>query len=264
MMIARLPRLFLLLLTLGISLGWADIVRGQPPVTVFAAVSLKNAVDEVAARFEQATGTRTSLTYGGSSALARQILYGAPAQVFISANTAWMDMLQQERLLEPQSRVSLLTNRLVLIGGSGTTISLTVEPGMDLVGALDGGRLAIALIDAVPAGIYGRAALETLGVWQAVRGSIAQTDNVRAALRLVAVGEAPLGIVYATDARADPAVRVLGVFPGDSHPPILYPAARLARDDSDASRAFFAYLTSPEARAVFRRHGFGLPDEEGT
>ena len=252
-------RRLLLALTLWAMSGLAGMARAEPPVIVFAAASLKEALDEVAERFEADTGTQVSRSYGGSSALARQIQYGAPAQVFVSANAAWMDVLQDDGLLVAGTRRPLLANTLVLIGGMDRDISLMIEPGMDLLAALNGGRLAMALVNAVPAGIYGRAALVSLGVWDRVQGRIAQTDNVRAALRLVAVGEAPLGIVYATDAAAEPRVRVLGVFPEDSHPPILYPAARLAQDDSAAAQAFYEFLTGPQARAIFQRRGFGTP-----
>jgi molybdate transport system substrate-binding protein len=256
----------ILIVTLGLMLlallGGTGAVRAQPTVTVFAAASLKNALDDVAARFERTSKTRVSLSYGASSALARQIQYGAPAQIFVSANILWMDSLQNDGLLVSRTRVNLLANRLVLIAHRGSGISLTVEPGMDLVGALQGDRLALALIQAVPAGVYARAALQSLGIWDQVKDQTAQTDNVRAALRLVAVGEAPLGIVYATDATVDADVRALGLFPKDSHPPILYPAARLAQDDSAASQAFFAFLTGPEALAVFQQYGFTIPAKD--
>lgn len=238
--------------------------RAEPAVIVFAASSLKLALDEVSTEFEQASGHHVSLSYGGSSALARQIEYGAPAQVFLSANPDWMDFLQSKSLLIPDSRVSLLTNRLVLIAAPGTKVEIPIEPGMDIITALAGERLAMALIDAVPAGIYGQAALRSLGVWDGVRGHIAQTDNVSAALRLVAAGEAKLGIVYATDASAATNVRLLGVFPADSHPPILYPAARLIDGDAAPSRAFFDFLQGSQARAVFTTHGFGVPDRGGS
>jgi molybdate transport system substrate-binding protein len=253
------PYRLLLALTLWMMSGLAGLTRAEPPVIVFAAASLKEAMDEVAERFQADTGVQVSRSYGGSSALARQIQYGAPAQVFVSANAAWMDVLQGDGLLVPGTRRPLLANRLVLIGGADRDVSLLVEPDMDLLAALNGGRLAMALVDAVPAGIYGRAALVSLGVWDRVQGRIAQTDNVRAALRLVAVGEAPLGIVYATDAAADPRVRVLGVFPSGSHPPILYPVARLKQDDSAAALAFYDFLRGPQARAIFQQRGFGTP-----
>lgn len=261
-MTMRAPsRRLLLALTLWAMSGLAGMVRAEPPVIVFAAASLKEALDEVAERFEAETGTKVSRSFGGSSALARQIQYGAPAQVFVSANAAWMDVLQDEGLLVAGTRRPLLANTLVLIGAADRDLSLSIEPGMDLLAALNGGWLAMALVDAVPAGMYGRAALESLGVWDQVEGRIAQTGNVRAALRLVAVGEAPLGIVYATDAAAEPRVRVLGIFPENNLPPILYPAARLAQGDNEAARAFYDFLTGPQARAIFQRRGFGTPAE---
>ena len=254
-MTLNLPRLLSVLL-LGATIAAAPAAQAGPRITVFAAASLKNALDDVAAAFEQGQDFEVSLSYAGSSGLARQIQLGAPAQIFISANTTWMDALEVLGLLVPGSRVDLLGNQLVLIAGSEADIDLKIAPGMDLAGALQGGRLATALVDAVPAGIYGRAALVSLGVWDQVQDRTVQTDNVRAALRLVALQEAPLGIVYATDAAAEPRVRVVGVFPRDLYPPITYPAALTGPQDSAAARAFFRFLAGPEARVIFRRHGF--------
>ena len=232
-------------------------------VTVMAAASLRGALDEVAALYAAETGDRVNRAYAGSSALARQIQQGAPAQVFISANADWMDVLDAAGLLAPGTRADLLTNRLVLIAAPGTDMQLAPREGADLAGALGAGRLAMALVDAVPAGIYGKAALVSLGLWEQVAGRLAQTSDVQAALRLVALGEAPMGIVYATDSAAAPEVRVLGAFPEDSHPPIRYPAAILAEGDSAGARAFLAYLHGAAAGEVFRRHGFGLPGDGG-
>lgn len=255
-------RLFLFLaLTLWAAMGFAPLAaKAGQPVTVFAAASLQTALDDVASLYAQTTGNQINISYGGSSALARQIQYGAPAHLFLSANTAWMDVLAEQGLLQPGTRVDLLSNRLVLIAPSDSEISLVLRPNMELAGALGDGRLAMALIDAVPAGIYGQAALQSLGQWASVQDRIAQTDNVRAALRLVSVGEAPLGIVYATDAAADPAVQVLGVFPESSHPKILYPLAQLQDGNIAEARAFADFLTGPQARAIFDRHGFGRPE----
>lgn len=247
-------------LALWLAASGTTTAIAEPRVTVFAAASLKNAMDEIAANFELTSATRVNLAYAGSSALARQIQYGAPAQIYISANIIWMDLLENAGFLVSGTRVDLASNRLVLIAGPGMpgkTNTIEIEPGMDLAGALQDNRLAMALVNAVPAGIYGRAALISLGAWDKVQEQIAQTDNVRAALRLVALGEAPLGIVYATDAAAEPQVQILGVFPKGSHPPIVYPAARLAQDDTAASQAFFDFLTGPTARAILERHGFG-------
>ncbi len=229
----------------------------ETPVTVFAAASLKSALDELVSIYDGPV----QVSYGGSSTLARQIQQGAPADLFISANTAWMDVLEQDALIVDASRKTLLTNRLVLIAGREVRTDLVIEPGFDLAGVLGQEHLAMALVDAVPAGIYGAAALRALGVWEQVAPRVAQTDNVRAALMLVALGEAPYGIVYATDAAASPDVRVVGVFPEDTHPPIRYPAARVAGGQADPAQAFLDFLASPRAGDVFRSHGFGLPGD---
>ncbi len=222
-------------------------------VTVFAAASTKTALDEVAARYAEATGNRAVVSLAGSSALARQIEAGAPADVFISANTDWMDRLEAQGLVDPASRRDLLGNTLVLIATGGDPVAIT--PDLDLPAMLGEGRLAMALVDAVPAGIYGKAALESLGLWQGVAPRVAQADNVRAALALVASGEAPLGITYATDAQAEPRVRVLGTFPPESHAPIVYPVAAVNGADS---LDFLNFLRSPSARAAFEAQGFAV------
>lgn len=230
-------------------------------VTVFAAASLKTALDAAAAAWSETSGHRVVGVFAGSSALARQIERGAPADLFISANAAWMDRLEGAGAIRPETRRDLVSNTLVLVAhGPGPRGTEPVGPEVDLLGLLGGGRLAMALVDAVPAGIYGKAALESLGLWEAVAPRVAQADNVRAALALVAAGEAPLGVVYATDARAEPAVRVLGAFPRDSHPPIVYPAALTAAGRADPAGAFLAYLSGPAAAALFRAHGFRSGD----
>lgn len=248
-----------LALLLALVLSGAGIAApAQTPVTVFAAASLKSALDEIAQGYAGGTAS-LQVSYGGSSTLARQIAHGAPAQVFVSANSGWMDVLERDGLLVPRTRADLLRNRLVLIAGPDAGPVAAIAPGFDLAGALGSGHLAMALVDAVPAGLYGRAALQNLGVWEQVRAQVLQADNVRAALILVAMGEAPLGIVYATDAAADPRVRVIGTFPADSHPPILYPAALIAAGPGQrAAQAVLDHLRGPEASAVFERHGFGL------
>ncbi|MDK3073639.1 molybdate ABC transporter substrate-binding protein [Sedimentitalea sp. JM2-8] len=228
-------------------------------ITVFAAASLKTALDEISALYAEGGGTAV-VSLGGSAALARQIQYGAPAQVFISANTAWMDALESGGLIDAASRVNLLTNRLVLIAGRDVQTDLAIAQGFDLAGELGSGKLAMALVDAVPAGIYGKSALQSLGVWDAVEPKVAQADNVRAALMLVAMGETDFGIVYATDAAADPRVRVIGLFPPESHPPILYPAAVVAGPAQDQGQAFLDFLRTPAATEVFLRQGFGLAE----
>ncbi|HXX83689.1 MAG TPA: molybdate ABC transporter substrate-binding protein [Casimicrobiaceae bacterium] len=226
-------------------------------ITVFAAASLREALDEQARGFGRASGDKLTLAYAASNALAKQIEAGAPADVFISADVDWMDHLGARKLLAPGSRVDLLGNRLVLIAPAVSRSALSIAPGFPLAAALGTDRLAMANPDSVPAGKYGKAALEALGVWASVRDRIARTENVRAALTLVARGEAPFGIVYATDALAEPRVRVVDMFPAGSHPTIVYPAAVIAASRSaEQARALLAYLASDEGRATWRRHGF--------
>lgn len=240
-----------------LSLAAAFVLFAQPvlaDVTVFAAASLKTALDEIAADFTETTGTKVVLSYGGSSALAKQIAEGAPADIFLSASKQWMDDLDGKGLIQPDSRQDLLGNTLILVGAAGAAPA-TVDASLDLVGMLAGGKLSMALVDSVPAGQYGKEALESLGLWAAVEPSVVQTENVRAALDLVALGEAPLGIVYASDAIAEPKVSVVGIFPADSHKPIVYPAALTANATAEAG-AFLNHLATPEATAVFTANGF--------
>ena len=225
-------------------------------VVVFAAASMANALAEIEERFEEATGHRVVVSLAGSSALARQIQQGAPADVFISASTDWMDRIEADGLIEKGTRFDLLANRIVLVAHGKQGAPVAIGPGFDLAALLGKGRLAMALVDAVPAGIYGKAALQSLGVWSAVQSRVAQADNVRAALALVATGEAPYGIVYATDAAASDRVTVVGTFPADSHPAIVYPVADLANRDFPAEAQFLEYLRGPEAREAFERQGF--------
>jgi molybdate transport system substrate-binding protein len=231
---------------------------GAAEATVFAAASLKEALDEAARRFDADAGHRTVLAYGASSVLARQIEHGAPADLFISADKEWMDYLATRELIDSKSRVELLSNRLVLVSPAGSRIRLEVARGFRLGEALGPDRLAIADPDHVPAGKYARAALEALGVWAAVSGKIARSENVRAALVLVARGETPLGIVYRTDALAERRVRVVAEFPASSHSPIVYPAALTASSKSLAAPRLLAFLRSPAARAIWEKYGFGV------
>jgi molybdate transport system substrate-binding protein len=224
-------------------------------VTVFAAASLTTAMAQIERSFEAATGHDLVVSLAGSSSLSRQIQQGAPADIFISANTAWMDTIEADGLVEPGTRTDLLGNSLVLVA-HGEAPSAEIGPDLDLKGLLGDGRLAMALVEAVPAGIYGKAALESLDLWRGVAPMVAQTDNVRAALVLVATGEAPYGIVYATDAAAEEAVTVIGTFPAETHPPIVYPVADLATRDTEAEADFLDYLRGAEARAIFEAQGF--------
>jgi len=223
-------------------------------VTLFAAASLKTALDRLAPAAKIATGHELRLVLAGSSALARQIQKGAPADLFVSANEDWMDLLEADGLLARGTRRDLLTNTLVLVGTDPVPVALA-----DLPRALGGARLAMALVDAVPAGIYGKAALASLGLWDSLSPRVAQADNVRGALALVAAGEAPLGVVYATDALAEPRVTVLARFPEGTHPPIRYPVAAIA-PVSPAAQEVLDWLGSPEARAIFAENGFGTPE----
>lgn len=229
-------------------------------VVVFAAASMKTALDEVADTFEATTGHQVTISYAGSNALAQQIIAGAPADLFLSAAVNWMDAVEQAGLVVPGTRADLLGNSLVLIAHSKAAPPVQIGPGFDLAGLLGQEKLAMALVDAVPAGQYGKAALQSLGVWDAVAPSVAQTDNVRAALALVATGEAPFGITYATDAAADDNVTIVGTFPSDSHPPIRYPAALLTGAEDAADRAFFEALSGDAAGAIFAAAGFKVPD----
>ena len=226
-------------------------------VVVFAAASMKNALDAAVGAWGGRGGAPVKVAYAASSALARQIEQGAPASVFLSADLDWMDYLQQRGLIRPESRMNLLGNAIVLIAPRDSPAQGPVGPGMDMAALLGrDGRIAMGQVDSVPAGKYGRAALQKLGLWPQVANRLAQTENVRAALVLVARGETPLGIVYATDAAADAArVRTVGAFPADSHPPVVYPIA-LTRDAVPAAAGFVAWLRSAEAAAHFEGQGF--------
>jgi len=226
-------------------------------VVVFAAASLKNALDDVVASYRIATGKTVTVSYAASSALARQIEQAAPADIFFSADLAWMDYLAGRDLIVAGTQRALLGNEIVLVVPKDSDAAVAI--GFDLAALLGAdGRLAMANIDSVPAGKYGKAALEKLGVWQAVAGRVVQADNVRAALAFVASGEAPAGIVYATDAVAEPRVKVIGTFPADSHPPIVYPVALVASSTNADARAFLGYLESDAAKPAFIKQGFRI------
>ncbi len=229
------------------------------PVLVFAAASLKSALDDVAAQYRAATGQEMTMSYAGSSVLARQILNGAPADIFISANQDWMSVLEDEGLIVTDTHVDLLSNRMVLIAPADAS-ALPDLSSETVVARLEDGPLALALVEAVPAGIYARAALQSLDLWDGVSAFVAQTDNVRAALRLVAIGEAPLGVVYATDATADPDVQLIHLFPAESHPRIVYPAAQVTGTTAENTADVFEFLTGPKARSIFSAHGFLVPE----
>jgi molybdate transport system substrate-binding protein len=228
-------------------------------LVIFAAASLKNALDEIAIDWSKSTSRpMPKISYAASSALAKQIEQGAPADMFISADLDWMDYVGKKNLIQSDTRVNLLGNKIVLIAPRDSRVTVDVKQGIDLAKTLAGGKLAMANVDAVPAGKYGKSALEKLGAWEAVKGSIAQAENVRAALLLVARGEAALGIVYSTDAAAEPNVKVVGIFPDDSHPPIVYPAALVKDTKSADAKPFLDYLKSVKARPAFEKQGFSV------
>ena len=236
--------------------------RAEPrAVIVFAAASLKNALDAIDEEWHREIGESVTAAYAASSTLAKQIENGAPADLFISADPEWMDYLEQRKLIRPGTRSNLLGNSLVLIAPAGSTVSLTIAPGFPLSAALGDGRLAMADPAAVPAGMYGKAALEKLGVWPSVANRIAAAENVRAALLLVGRGEAPLGIVYATDAAIEPRVRIIATFPPGTHPPIVYPIALTGSSENSNAAGLLTYLHGAAARAQFQKAGFTVLDE---
>jgi molybdate transport system substrate-binding protein len=230
----------------------------QQTIIVFAAASMKNALDDVDAAFTKTTGIKVVASYAASSALMKQIEQGAPADVFLSADLNWMDYGGERNLIKNDTRINLLGNRLVLIAAKDSKIgNVTIGPGFDLAALAGDGRIATGDVRAVPAGLYAKAALEKLGIWASVEPKLAMAENVRAALILVARGEAPLGIVYATDAKVEPNVKIVGVFPEDSHPPIIYPAALTANAKPDAA-PYLAFLRSQTAKSIFESYGFAF------
>src|SRR5580700_4541901 len=227
-------------------------------ITVFAAASMKNALDDVDAAFTKKSGIKVVASYDASSALMKQIEGSAPADVFVSADLKWMDYGSQKKLIKNDTRVNLLGNTLVLIAPKDSKIDkVTIEPGFDLAKLAGDGRIATGDVKAVPVGLYAQAALEKLGVWSSVEPKMAMTANVRAALVLVARGEAPLGIVYSTDAKVEPSVKVVGVFPEDSHDPIIYPVAATTGAKPEAA-AYLAFLRSQAAKSIFGSYGFAV------
>ena len=225
-------------------------------VLVFAAASLKNALDDITAQYQRDTGKHVRVSLAASSTLAKQIENGAPADIFISADLDWMDYLAKRNLIKPGTRKNLLGNRLVLIAPKDSSVQVKIQPGFPLAKMLADGKLSMADTASVPCGKYGKASLEKLGVWPSVAGQVVQAENVRAALALVARKEAPLGIVYQTDVAAEPNVKVVGFFPEDTHPPIIYPVALIAESSNPDAAAFLAYLESPKAKLLFEKQGF--------
>jgi molybdate transport system substrate-binding protein len=236
------------------------IISGAVPaepkgVTVYAAASLTNVLQTIGDNFTRDTGVPVKFSFAASSTLARQVEAASPADVFLSADQQWMDYLEQRNRIQKTTRIDLLGNRLALIAPADSTVSLAIGPRFPLVGALNGGRLATGDPDSVPVGRYARSALTALGVWDQVVDRLVRAEDVRAAMTFVARGEAPLGIVYETDAKVDKRVRVVALFPTDSHPPITYPVALTSEASAEALR-FLGYLRTPAATAVFEQFGF--------
>jgi molybdate transport system substrate-binding protein len=244
--------------TVAIAAGLSTAVAQDRSITVFAAASMKNALDDVDAAFTQKTGIKVVASYAASSALIKQIEQGAPADVFVSADLQWMDYGAQKKLIKDDTRINLLGNKLVLIAAKDSKIGdVTIGPGFDLAKLAGDGRIATGDVRAVPVGLYAKAALEKLGAWAAAEPKMAMADNVRAALILVARGEAPLGIVYETDAKVEPGVKVVGVFPESSHEPIIYPVAATTGAKPETAE-YLAFLRSQVAKSVFDKYGFSF------
>ena len=261
MKLCPLLRSFSALLLIAVSLApTAARAQDDAGLTVFAAASLKEALDDAAAAYRKQTGVPVRVSYAASSALARQIEQGAPADVFFSADLEWMDYLQQRNRLDVATRRSLLGNRLVLIAPRASKARVDLKRPATLLAALGDGRLAVGQTRTVPAGKYAKASLESLSLWNGVRPRLAESESVRAALMLVARGETPLGIVYASDAKAEPGVRVVATFPEDSHPPIVYPVAALRGARAAQATRFVQWLASPDADALFTKRGFAVKD----
>ncbi|MDQ8728508.1 molybdate ABC transporter substrate-binding protein [Bradyrhizobium sp. LHD-71] len=251
-----------LLSRLSFILALTLTVLGQPAfaqeknLTIFAAASMKNALDDINTAFTTKTGVKVAASYAASSALARQLEQGAPADFFASADLEWMDYATQKGTINPSTRVNLLGNKLVLIAPKDSTVTnVTIAQGFDLAKLAGDGRIATGDVQSVPVGKYAKAALEKLGSWNAAASKFAMAENVRAALTLVARNEAPLGIVYETDAKVDPGVKIVAAFPADSHPAIIYPVAATKSAKPEAAD-YLAFLKSSAAKAIFEKYGF--------
>jgi molybdate transport system substrate-binding protein len=236
----------------------APALAQEKRLTVFAAASMKNALDDISAAYTAKSGIKIVASYAASSALAKQIEQGAPADIFASADTDWMDYSIGKKTINEPSRVNLLGNSLVLIAPKDSRLDkVAIGPAFDLSKLVGDGKIATGDVKSVPAGKYAKAALEKLGAWQAAEPKFAMTENVRAALALVARGEAPLGIVYSTDAKVEPGVKIVGIFPADSHPAIIYPVAATATAKPEAA-GYLAFLRSSAARTIFEKYGFSF------
>ena len=253
-MFARLAFFFSLFAVLA---GAPQSAAAQQSLTVFAAASLRNALDDVDAAFTRATGIKVTVSYAATSALAKQIEQGAPADVFASADLKWMDYATEHKLIKPETRVNLLGNRLVLIAPKASKLDhVAIDKGFDIAKLAGDARIAVADVKAVPAGRYAKAALTALGVWAAAEPKLAQAENVRAALAYVARGETALGIVYETDAKIEPGVKIVGIFPESSHPPVTYPLAETSASKNPAVARYLHFLRTGAAKTIFDKYGF--------
>jgi molybdate transport system substrate-binding protein len=240
----------------GFAVLFSQPVAAQETLTVFAAASLKNALDDVNAAFTKASNVKVTASYAATSALAKQLEAGAPADVFLSADLKWMDFAVNKKLVKPDTRFNLLGNKLVLIAGKDSKLNdVQIGQGFDIAKLAGDGRIAVADTKAVPAGLYAKAALEKLGAWKAAEPKLAQAENVRATLAFVARGETPIGIVYETDAKVEPNVKIVGHFPDGSYPPVTYPAAATVNAKAAASK-YLAFLRTDAAKDVFEKYGF--------
>jgi molybdate transport system substrate-binding protein len=250
-------RVMLVAALVALTASWSIAAHAQGrDLLVFGAASLKNALDEANAQYQRNAGLKIVVSYGASSALAKQIEGGAPADIFISADLDWMDYVAGHKLIKSETRFNLLGNKLVLVAPADSRINLTIGPNFPLAQALGNDRLAMADPAAVPAGKYGKAALEALGVWSSVSSKIAPAQDVRTSLLLVSRGEAPLGIVYQTDAVADKGVKIVGAFPEATHPHIIYPIAVTTASANPGVAAYIGFLKSPAAKPAFEIQGF--------
>ncbi len=251
----RLAGIFLCF-TLLFGSAASPAVAQDKSLTVFAAASMKNALDDIDAAYTAKTGVKIAASYGASPALAKQIEQGAPADIFASADTDWMDYAIGKKNVNEPTRVNLLGNSIVLIAPKDSKIdNVLIGPGFDLAKLVGDGKIATADVKSVPVGKYAKASLEKLGAWTAAEPKFAMTENVRAALALVARGEAVLGIVYSTDAKVEPGVKIVGTFPADTHPPIIYPVAATTTAKAEAAE-YLAFLRSSSAKAMFEKYGF--------
>ncbi len=236
-----------------------QVSAAQDSLTVYAAASLKNALDDVDAAFTKASGVKVVASYAASSALAKQIEQGAPADVFVSADLKWMDYLSGKNLIKPDTRANLLGNRLVLIAPKDSKLdNVAITKGLDIAKLAGDGRIAVADTKAVPAGLYAKAALESLGSWAAAEAKLAQAENVRATLAFVARGETPLGIVYETDAKIEPKVKIVGIFPDGSYPPVTYPVAETTSSKNAATGKYLTFLRTQTTKSIFEKYGFSF------